>query len=32
MVTEEEMKGMQWLEEKVENSGMMNTYMDTKIN
>jgi len=26
------MKGMQWLEEKGENSGMMDTYMDTKIN
>jgi len=32
LVTEEEMKGMQWLEEKGENSGMMDTYMDTKIN
>ena len=31
-VTEEEMKGMKWLEEKVEDSGMMYTYMDTKIN
>ena len=29
LVTEEEMKGMKWLEEKVENSGMMDTYMDT---
>ncbi len=29
-VTEEEMKGMKWLEEKVEDSGMMDTYMDTK--
>ena len=32
LVTEEEMKGMKWLEEKGENSGMMDTYMDTKIN
>ena len=32
LVTEEEMKGMQWLEEKGENSGMMDTYMDTKTN
>jgi len=24
------MKGMKWLEEKEENSGMMDTYMDTK--
>jgi len=30
LVTEEEMKGMKWLEEKAENSGMMDTYMDTK--
>ena len=30
LVTEEEMKGMKWLEEKVEDSGMMDTYMDTK--
>ena len=29
LVTEEEMKGMQWLEEKGENSGTMDTYMDT---
>ena len=27
-----EMKGMQWLEEKGENSGMMDTYVDTKKN
>tara|TARA_B100000315_G_scaffold102044_1_gene93650 strand:- start:280 stop:678 length:399 start_codon:yes stop_codon:yes gene_type:complete len=26
-VTEEEMKGMKWLEEKVEESGMMDTYI-----
>ncbi len=32
LVTEEEMKGMKWLEEKGENSGMIDTYMDTKIN
>ena len=32
LVTEEKMKGMQWLEEKGENSGMMHTYMDTKKN
>jgi len=31
-VTEEEMKRMKWLEEKVEDSRMMDTYMDTKIN
>jgi integrase len=30
LVTEEEMKGMKWLEEKVEDSGVMDTYMDTK--
>jgi len=24
-----EMKGLKWLEEKVENSGMMDTYIDT---
>jgi len=24
------MMGMKWLEEKVEDSGMMDTYMDTK--
>ena len=30
LVTEEEMKGMKWLEEKAEDSGMMDTYMDTK--
>jgi len=30
LVTEEEMKGMKWLEEKLEDSGMMDTYMDTK--
>ena len=30
LVTEEEMKGMKWLEEKIEDSGMMDTYMDTK--
>ena len=29
LVTEEEMKGMKWLEENAENSGMMDTYMDT---
>ena len=29
LVTEEEMKGMKWLEENGENSGMMDTYMDT---
>ena len=29
LVTEEEMKGMKWLEEKGKNSGMMDTYMDT---
>jgi len=29
-VTEEGMKGMKWFEEKVEDSGMMYTYMDTK--
>ena len=28
-VTEDEMVGMKWLEEKVEDSGMMDTYMDT---
>jgi len=26
------MKGMKWLEEKGENSGMIDTYIDTKIN
>ncbi len=30
LVTEEEMKGMKWLEEKGANLGMMDTYMDTK--
>ena len=30
LVTEEEMKGMKWLEEKIEDAGMMDTYMDTK--
>jgi integrase len=30
LVTEEEMKGMKWLEEKGEIIGMMDTYMDTK--
>ena len=30
-VTEEEMKGMKWLEEKAKDSGMMDTYMDTKF-
>jgi len=30
LVTEEEMKGMKWLEEKTKDSGMMDTYMDTK--
>ena len=29
LVTEEEMKGMKWLEEKEENCGTMDTYMDT---
>ena len=29
-VTEEEMNGMKWLEEKTENSGMMDIYMDTR--
>jgi integrase len=29
LVTEEEMKGMKWLEEKGGNSRMMDTYMDT---
>ena len=29
LVTEEEMKGMKWLEEKVEDSAPMDTYMDT---
>ena len=28
-VTEEEMKGIKWLEEKAEDSGTMDTYMDT---
>ena len=28
-VTEEEMKGMKWLEEKAEDSAPMDTYMDT---
>ena len=30
LVTEEEMKGVKWLEEKAKDSGMMDTYMDTK--
>ena len=30
LVTEEEMKGMKWLEEKAKDSGMMDTHMDTK--
>ena len=30
LVTEAEMKGMKWLEEKGDNFGMMDTYMDTK--
>ena len=30
LVTEAEMKGMKWLEEKGANSRMMDTYMDTK--
>ena len=30
LVTEEEMKGMKWLEEKAKDSGTMDTYMDTK--
>ena len=29
LVTEDEMKGIKWLEEKGGNSGMMDTYMDT---
>ena len=29
LVTEEEMKGMKWLEEKGTTSGMMDNYMDT---
>ena len=29
-VSEEEMKGIKWLDEKSENSGTMDTYMDTK--
>jgi len=32
LVTEEEMKGMKWLEEKEENCGTMDTYMDTRSN
>ena len=32
LVTEEEMKGMKWLEEKEENCGTMDTYMDTMSN
>ena len=31
LVTEAEMKGMKWLEEKGTNSGMMDTYMDTTV-
>jgi len=30
LVTEQEMKGMKWLEEKEVNSRTMDTYMDTK--
>ena len=30
LVTEEEMKGVKWLEEKAKYSGTMDTYMDTK--
>ena len=30
LVTEEEMKGMKWLDLKQEISGTMDTYMDTK--
>ncbi len=29
LVTEDEMSGMKWLEEKEEKTGMMDTYMDT---
>ena len=32
LITEEEMKGMKWLEEKEENCGTMDTYMDTRSN
>ena len=32
LVTEEEMKGMKWLEEKEGNCGTMDTYMDTRSN
>ena len=32
LVTEEEMKGMKWLEEKEENCGTMDTYMGTRSN
>ena len=32
LVTEEEMKGMKWLEEKEENCRTMDTYMDTRSN
>ena len=32
LVTEEEMKGMQWLDQQKGKTGMMDTYMDTKIN
>ena len=31
LVTEEEMKGMKWLDEKEEKSGTMDTYMDTML-
>ena len=31
LVTEEEMKGMKWLDEKEEKSGTMDTYMDTVL-
>ena len=31
LVTEAEMKGMKWLEEKGTNSGMMDTYIDTTV-
>ena len=31
LVTEEEMKGIQWLDQQEGKTGMMETYMDTKI-
>jgi len=31
LVTDEEMKGMKWLDEKEEKSGTMDTYMDTML-